>query len=246
MPILNSEIKPVARRRSTIEKAPQQSFTNLRASVVLAITKENVDASPTLFQSYGTNDSLRDCTIWEVARATSAATTFFKSIKCGRDGIGFIDAAFGYNNPCEILLKETGAIFPGRNISCILSIGTGLKGPVSIANTRRSIIDALKAMATTSQKVAKRMDDIYQDGETYFRFDVSQGLEDITLSDWKELSKIAAHTRNYLTDEDRQIARCSIPLSQYRIPITLTEPTDGSLRPGESERRTSYPEPNLT
>ena len=52
-----------------------------RYSVVLAITKSNVRAMPTLFKSYEETQSLKDCAIWEVARATSAATTFFESIK---------------------------------------------------------------------------------------------------------------------------------------------------------------------
>jgi patatin-like phospholipase/acyl hydrolase len=47
-------------------------------TVVLAITKDNVDAPPTLFKTYGRSESLKDCTIWQVARATSAATTFFQ------------------------------------------------------------------------------------------------------------------------------------------------------------------------
>lgn len=36
----------------------------------------------------------------------------FTSIKCGLDGIEFIDAGFGYNNPCGVLLKEARQQFP--------------------------------------------------------------------------------------------------------------------------------------
>ncbi|KXX77753.1 Calcium-independent phospholipase A2-gamma [Madurella mycetomatis] len=69
------------------------------STVVLAITKDNVGARPTLFTTYDTSSSLGGCTIWQVARATSAATTFFKPIRVGRDGIEFVDAGFGHNNP---------------------------------------------------------------------------------------------------------------------------------------------------
>jgi patatin-like phospholipase/acyl hydrolase len=75
-------------------------------SVVLAITKANIDTRPTLFTTYDSSAAFQDCTIWQVARATSAATTFFKSIELGRDKIEFIDAGFGYNNPCEVLIEE--------------------------------------------------------------------------------------------------------------------------------------------
>ena len=101
-------------------------------------------AIPTLFESYDKTPSLKDCAIWEVARATSAATTFFKSIKCGRDGIEFIDAGFGFNNPCECLLQEAQGVFPNTAFQSIVSIGTGLAGVVSISDNRKSILDALK------------------------------------------------------------------------------------------------------
>ncbi|KAL8364966.1 hypothetical protein RB595_003991 [Gaeumannomyces hyphopodioides] len=120
-------------------------------TVVLAITKDNIDARPTLFTTYDTSISLSGCTIWQVARATSAATTFFKPIRVGRDEIEFIDAAFGNNNPCEVLIKEARRRFPGRERMQILSIGTGLGDVVSIRDSKFAIIDALKKMATTSK-----------------------------------------------------------------------------------------------
>ncbi len=74
--------------------------------------KEDADGPPTLFKTYDTSASLDNCAIWQVARATSAATTFFKPIKAGRDEIEFVDAGFGYNNPCEILIEEAQRQFP--------------------------------------------------------------------------------------------------------------------------------------
>jgi patatin-like phospholipase/acyl hydrolase len=175
--------------------------------VVLAITKENVDALPTLFKTYDTSASLESCTIWQVARATSAATTFFKSIKVGRDEIEFIDAGFGYNNPCEILITEAQRQFPDRGQMRVLSIGTGLGDVVTIDNTRRSIINALKKMATSSRTVATRLDRRYGDDGQYYRLNVDQGLQDITLSDWDQASSISAHTRNYITENERAIMK---------------------------------------
>src|ERR1700722_14732281 len=115
------------------QKAAERRLTS--HSVVLAITKGNIDARPTLFTTYDTSASFHGCAIWQVARATSAATTFFKSITVGRDGIEFIDAGFGYNNPCEILIEEARRQFPGRAQMLVLSIGTGLGDVVTIGNT---------------------------------------------------------------------------------------------------------------
>jgi patatin-like phospholipase/acyl hydrolase len=64
------------------------------------------------FKTYNIDDDFKDCKIWEIARATSAATTFFDSVPCGRQGIEFIDAGFGHNNPSEKLLSEAQSIFP--------------------------------------------------------------------------------------------------------------------------------------
>jgi hypothetical protein len=140
-----------------------------------------------------------------VARATSAATTFFKPIRVGRDGIEFVDAGFGYNNPCEVLVEEARRQFPERRSLQVLSIGTGLGDVVAIGDTRMSIITALKKMATSSKKVAASLADRYGESGQYYRFNVDQGLQDITLSDWEKASKISAHTRNYLSDNQRAI-----------------------------------------
>ncbi|KAG9494769.1 hypothetical protein J7337_013908 [Fusarium musae] len=174
-------------------------------TVVLAITKDNVNTLPTLFKTYDTSAPLDGCTVWQVARATSAATTFFKPIQVGRDQINFIDAGFGYNNPCEVLIREAKDQFPGRDEMRVLSIGTGLGDVVSIKDTRASILRALKKMATTSKKVALRLDERYGETGTYYRFNVERGLEDISLSDWKETSSISSHTHNYLNENKRVI-----------------------------------------
>ncbi|GKT41628.1 calcium-independent phospholipase A2-gamma [Colletotrichum spaethianum] len=176
-------------------------------TAVLAITKDNVDAPPTLFTTYDTSAGFRGCPIWQVARATSAATTFFKPIRVGRDEVEFVDAGFGYNNPSEVLVDEARRQFPARPRLQVLSIGTGLGDVVDIGNSRMDIIRALKKMATSSKNVAARMEDQYGDSDQYFRFNVDRGLEDVTLSDWEKASKISAHTKNYIRESRRGIER---------------------------------------
>lgn len=207
------------------------------ASVVLAITKDNVDARPTLFKTYDGTKSFEDCTIWQVARATSAATTFFKSIKCGRDEIEFIDAGFGYNNPCEVLIEEAKKTFPAAGEMQILSIGTGLGDVVTIKDNRFSILNALKKMASSSKQVADRLSDEYGNDCIYFRFNVDRGLQDITLADWEKSSTISSHTLNYLHEQDRYIKKCAITfasssLSQILAPLegpqSAARPTSAS------------------
>jgi hypothetical protein len=130
-----------------------------------------------------------------------------------------------------LLLDETKEIFPDRELGCILSIGTGLDGVVSIRDTRRSILDALRVMASSSKKVADRLDSRFGDGSIYYRFDVRQGLKDTSLSDWKKSSNILAHTRNYLREERRRIDHCARTLhaaisNNSPIPSTRDRPTE--------------------
>jgi patatin-like phospholipase/acyl hydrolase len=187
----------------------------VRVRVILAITKEDVGALPTKFRTYNIGDDFRDCKIWEVARATSAATTFFESISCGRQEIEFIDAGFGHNNPTEVLLSEARKIFPNEGFECVLSIGTGLGGVITIQDTRLSILNSLRRMASNSEAVNRRLAESLPE-DIYFRFNVTHGLDDISLSDWEKSSKISAHTANYLSDVyvKRAINRCANILAQ--------------------------------
>ncbi|KAI0119738.1 acyl transferase/acyl hydrolase/lysophospholipase [Daldinia grandis] len=198
-------------------------------TVALGITKDNVDAPPTLFRTYDTPPHLQDCAIWEISRATSAATTFFKSIKLGRDNIEFIDAGFGYNNPCEVLINEAKRLFPERDVLQILSIGTGLGDVVTIKNTRRSIIGALKRMARSSNMVARRLDEKYSNSGEYYRFNVDRGLEVITLSDWEKTCTISAHTNNYLSENQRHINQF-VRRFVHGPPDQMAVPEDGEFR----------------
>ena len=184
-------------------------------SIVLAVTKADVGAPVTKFKTYNIEDDFRDCKIWEIACATSAATTFFPSCSCGLQEIEFIDAGFGHNNPTEVLLNEASKLFYPEQIDCILTIGTGLDGVVPVKDSRRSIINALSKMASNSQAVHRRLTELVPE-DIYFRFNVTRGLDDIDLSDWENSSTISAHTRNYVHEPsvERDIKKCAEILIQ--------------------------------
>src|SRR5947209_2389498 len=78
-----------------------------------------------------------NCEIWEAARATSAAPTFFKRIAIS-DGGGakeeFIDGGLGCNNPVIQVLEEARDVFGNdRAVGCLVSIGTGHPGTIGLA-----------------------------------------------------------------------------------------------------------------
>ncbi|PHH51864.1 Vegetative incompatibility protein HET-E-1 [Ceratocystis fimbriata CBS 114723] len=167
-------------------------------------TEENIDALPTFLTTYRESGTFAACKVWEVARATSAATNFFDSIKIGRESIEFIDTSYGYNNPCEALMSEAKKLFSGRDM-IVLSIGTGLGDVVEITDSRRSVLDALSKMAATSTRAELQLADQYGSTGVYHRFNVEKGLKDTTISDCHETSVISAHTNKYINEKTRHI-----------------------------------------
>lgn len=158
----------------------------------------------------------------------------------GHSGIEFVDAALGFNNPSEVLIQEAHRVFPQDQELCIVSIGTGLGGIVSIRDTRGSIIRMLKRIGTESTKVADRLQDKYDGTDQYFRFNVDRGLEDITLADWRMDSNISAHTHNYLKGKRAEIRRfaCSLDIGAPTAEIHTGEPdgmAQGSTAAGIGE-----------
>ncbi|KAL2890721.1 Vegetative incompatibility protein HET-E-1 [Ceratocystis lukuohia] len=177
-------------------------------TAVLAITKTNVDTLPTIFKTYPEpTTGLAECRVWEVARATSAAVGFFKPIELGRDGIEFIDAFFGNNNPCETLIEEAEKLFPHHRMIS-LSLGTGLGDVIEIRNLQSSITAAFEKMAASSKGTHQRLKHRYRGTKDYHRFNVISGLKDITLLDSSLMSKIAALTDNYLREHDELVTDC--------------------------------------
>jgi hypothetical protein len=177
-------------------------------TVVLAMTKVNIGAGPTLFKTYDVEPAWKDCKIWEVARATSATLTFFPSITCGRDQIEFIDAGFGYNNPCEVVLAEAEKAIPDREMACVVSIGTGLGRAIGIAANPQSLLGSLKSMATSSNLIHARLQGQYgaQASQKYWRFDEDVAISDIAVDDWKQVQRVAGHTHNYLNTYATEMA----------------------------------------
>jgi len=103
-------------------KIPKQCRT-----FVVAQMAESLTAPPTIFRSYhGEGVSKSKCAIWEAARATSAAPSFFKpmTIRKPPPPIKYVDGGLGYNNPAKLALIEAGRIWAGKNV-CLVSIGTG-------------------------------------------------------------------------------------------------------------------------
>lgn len=167
--------------------------------------------TPTLFRTYQPRHGrFVDCKIWEAARATSAAPTFFEPIEID-NGLGirsrYTDGGIGHNNPTDVVLREASAIFTDQKLACIISIGTGklensrLNKPSFIQRLlpRIDVAVALAKITTDCEKTAEDMDHRFHNSPNlYFRFNVDKGMDRIKLGDWDKLDVVDDVTDIYL------------------------------------------------
>lgn len=113
-----------------IPKVQSKSYT-----FVIAKMEGNINAPATIFRSYTVpGEPKTKCPIWQAARATTAAPTYFKSISIGTSPIRYIDGGLGANNPSRLALVESRSIW-GRDAKIsLLSIGTGHQRATSIVS----------------------------------------------------------------------------------------------------------------
>lgn len=147
--------------------------------------------------------------IWEAARATSAASTFFDPITIGEET--FTDGATGANNPIHQLWSEAGDVWKDRDgsledqIKCILSIGTGVPSLQPFGASLKDVALGLKAIALETEETAelfrKHHTELFNSNKA-FRFNVSRGLESVGLEEVSKWGLIQAATRNYVQTEE--------------------------------------------
>lgn len=181
---------------------------------VLAVRAE--DGSPAVIRSYRNpkaSDRLyNQCKIWEAARATSAASTFFEPITIGRYGQKYVDGALKYNNPIEIVDLEASTLWPNED-RLIISIGTGSAPGHAVDG---NLIDLARRLAEIVTE-AEEKNNMFRashpklvDENRLFRLNVYHGLESVGLEEHLALGRIAAYTDTYLNNPDvvRMVETC--------------------------------------
>jgi hypothetical protein len=166
---------------------------------------------------------------WEVARATSAAPTYFKEIKIKtRNGTTtHIDGGFGSaNNPAMHAWREVCQMSGNieNPIALTISIGTGMSQRVSPFGSNRflgkwgAFFRFTTHIASDSEQTHQNMfgiHDVPSRRERYHRFNVDQGLESVRLGEWETrqqsleteyitINKIETATNTYLQKTEVQ------------------------------------------
>ena len=96
-------------------------------------------------RSFGTRDAdpFPAC-IWQVARATSAAPTYFLPIEI--DDVLYGDGGTGWNNPTREAIAEARNIWSDRPIGVLVSIGTGLEEALQLNDTSKAVPGVVQAL----------------------------------------------------------------------------------------------------
>ncbi|KAH8822506.1 hypothetical protein DL96DRAFT_1819972 [Flagelloscypha sp. PMI_526] len=151
-----------------------------------------------LFRNYHSRTNAGpDCTLWEAGRATTAVPDLFSPISIGPEYIGeiFVSGELGWNNPTEVLTEEASLVFKDRRVSCIINVGSGHPGHLSLSN---GLADLFSRIATDCERASERMERRFMKVQSvYRRLSVEQGMQnlDVNLSN---LHEVVSHAQSYL------------------------------------------------
>lgn len=128
-------------------------------------------------------------------------------------------------NPINQLLKEANAIFGAtRKVACILSVGSGKVGPISMfMNNAAPIPYQLPPASSSACRITS--DEVYMRFEStgvYHRFSVSSGLESLDNLSSRDFGKIRTYTDGYLSQPrvDEELQQAAI-VSELGTSITI-------------------------
>jgi patatin-like phospholipase/acyl hydrolase len=198
-------------------------------------------------RSFGTryNDPFPAC-IWQVARATSAAPTYFLPIAI--DDVNYGDGGTGWNNPAKEAITEARNMWPDRPIGILISIGTGLEDALQLNDTSEEVPNVARSLlqntspghafklavaeyavkCITSCELIHREISEHCDREilegNYFRLNVPQGMAAIGLAEWDKLGDMIALTNRYMDHGDMK-------KKKQRIAQLLRDPQRASQFP---------------
>jgi hypothetical protein len=145
-------------------------------------------------------------TVIEAVLATCATHPIFSLVSSGSGyrKKEYIGAGLGANNPIRELITEAHSLFGGESsVACLLSLGNGHPGIISIAPDERDIsLHRLRDLMNDCEQRAQEMEQQLGRAGIYFRFSVEQGLQTEYPGQAADPSWILAQTESYLADHE--------------------------------------------
>ena len=142
-----------------------------------------------------------DIPIWQVARATSAAPTYFKPVNI--DNLEYLDGGFGStNNPSVEIWDEVRAMNNEAKdcANIFVSIGTGKNNKISRWTSGRALMPESRFInyMNFAKKWASESETKHNDmlklqrsyGFKYYRLNVGTGIDEMKLDEWRARGKI--------------------------------------------------------
>ncbi|KAG9513283.1 phospholipase, patatin family protein, partial [Aureobasidium melanogenum] len=233
---LELAVRKILKERNLDENALLKSPKNPHGTKVFVCCTSGETSESVLLRSWpalrGNPSLFRTVRIWEAARATSAASTFFDPIDIGKKK--FLDGGTGDNNPVRHIWNEAKDLLPGDellsdNLGCLVSIGTGQPAYRPFGESVVGIGKTLLAIATETETTANqfhREQSILFEKKVCFRFNVPRGLGNIELDEIEQLAAIESMTDAYLQTEAVQgdIRMCVQQLGERQIPPATQSP----------------------
>ncbi|KAF5360891.1 hypothetical protein D9756_004636 [Leucocoprinus leucothites] len=194
--------------------------------------------------------SFSDYKIWEAARATSAAPTYFPRIKLG--DYEYVDGGLGFNNPVLLLMGEARVYYGfARQIECLVTLGTGMSPNVSLPPEGKNLFENIKDCAgvlksmlelSTVSEQANQMAELLVRSGHYYRFNVG-----VRISEKRWVEKVNPNLfKKWFGDQvpkevhqftPEDWASVTIDLDDYKGMGTFVELTNEYLK-GEGPRLT--------
>ncbi|KAL9052508.1 MAG: hypothetical protein Q9162_005364 [Coniocarpon cinnabarinum] len=144
------------------------------------------------FVEFGVNPGVK---IWEVARATTAAPTYFEEMKVGTHT--YLDGGLGANNPAHLAYNNARQISKNaeHRLAVLISIGTGVRksrspfGRLPLLGNVLGVLGLARYNLTDTEQTHEYMKDIISASRgsqtLYQRFNVDVDLHDMQLDEWK-------------------------------------------------------------
>ncbi|KAI0076887.1 FabD/lysophospholipase-like protein [Panus rudis PR-1116 ss-1] len=236
---LENAIKTIVQERLHDKNAPMLDPDNKACKVfVLAVRADDAGTLPTHLRTYisdAVDQSFADCKIWEAARATSAAPTYFPQMQIGK--FRFVDGGLGFNNPVAMIYTEARTVFGwNRPVDCLLSLGTGVPPKMNLGKggvfDMKQLVNGIISTLTCSETAHELfvhgrnlpVDSVYfrfnagkmyrtGEGDSRDSFDWEKLLE---LDDWSRMNDFVKLTEQYLADQRDRLGTCASVLVQNK------------------------------